>query len=431
MKSVFSAVVVLGFVFTAVLNCEGQTWTRFRGPNGTGVNNDSKIPSEWSSEKNLAWRAELPGWGTSSPIVTKDHVFLTCYTGYGMDSRNPGNPKDLVRHLLAFERKSGKEVWRKSVKSKESELPYRGFITQHGYASSTPVTDGKHVYVLFGKSGLYCYDLKGNEVWNRSLGKKSDPAKWGDGTSPILYKNMVVVNAGILGNQFVAVNKNSGDVVWKIVDPGFTNCWSTPTVVNSEKGDQILFAVPGRIVSVDPKTGKKNWEHNSPLNDSTCACIVSDQQKAYLMGSRMGAGIALDCSKAEASQVWKKSLRSGIDTPVLLDGQLYWHSSGVFYSAKADSGEYVFKQRIKLFGRPASFPNVDYSSPIAVDGKIVLFARNGESFILNPGAKFDVLKHNKGFEGDDSAFSSTPAADGDQLFVRSYKYLYAIQAEKN
>ncbi len=286
MKLSVASLILLFLMSSAIC---AEDWTRFRGPNGNGVVEQAGIPLEWSSNTNLKWRAELPGWGTSSPIVVGDRVYLTCYNGYGMDQRNPGNPKDLVRHLVAFDRSTGNEIWRRSVQANETEDPYKGFITQHGYASSTPATDGERIYVLFGKSGLFCFDQEGKQVWTTSLGTKSDPAKWGDGTSPILYDNLVVVNAGVLGNQFIALDKLTGEVVWKIEDPAFTNCWSSPTVATTEAGDQILFHVPRQVVAVDPKSGEKLWEMESPLEDSTCGSIVTRDGRAFLMGSRAGA----------------------------------------------------------------------------------------------------------------------------------------------
>ena len=186
-------------------------WTRFRGPGGSGSMDGPAVPPEWSSEKNLKWRTALPGKGSSSPIVAGDRVFVTCYTGYGVDPNNPGEPEDLVRHVIAFDRGSGKEVWRASIAATGKEDPYQGFITQHGYASSSPVTDGENVYALLGKSGLYAFDRNGKTLWQVALGQKSDPAKWGHGSSPILVGDVVIVDAGILGNHFVGIDKRTGE----------------------------------------------------------------------------------------------------------------------------------------------------------------------------------------------------------------------------
>ena len=169
--------VILALITSTHLMAED--WPRFRGPNGTGVSTDNAVPVEWSSEKNSKWTAKLPGKGSSSPIVFGDRVYLTSYTGYGLDKENPGNAKDLVRHLLAFDRNTGKELWRTSVQSTHDEDPYTGFIQEHGYASSTPVTDGERIFVLFGKTGMIAFDMDGKQAWNDAAGYQIGPSQVG------------------------------------------------------------------------------------------------------------------------------------------------------------------------------------------------------------------------------------------------------------
>ena len=179
-------IAILSITLMTATVAHAEDWPRFRGPNGAGVSSSESAPVEWSSTKNLKWEKELPGKGSSSPIVFGDRVYLTCYTGYGLDKANPGQPDQLVRHLLAFDRNSGEEIWRSSVESENTEDPYKGFIQEHGYASSTPVTDGQNIYVLFGKTGMVAFDMNGEKLWTRHLGNKSDPAKWGGGSGAAL-----------------------------------------------------------------------------------------------------------------------------------------------------------------------------------------------------------------------------------------------------
>ncbi len=171
------AVAVTG-VPSLAQQADQEDWNRFRGPNGGGISIDSGVATNWSAAENIQWKAELPGPGSSSPIVHDDRVFLTCYTGYGVDSRNPGNLADLKRHLLCFDRSNGKELWRATVDATGDEDEYRGFITDHGYSSSTPAADGEHVFAFFGKSGVIAWDREGNQKWQVSVGTQSDPAKW-------------------------------------------------------------------------------------------------------------------------------------------------------------------------------------------------------------------------------------------------------------
>ena len=146
----FSLVLVMIGVTRSVV---AEDWSRFRGPNGSGVSSDRATPTEWSATKNIVWQAELPGPGSSSPIISGPHVFLTSYSGYAVDRSSPGDITKLERHLLCFDRKTGTEVWKQTVAAKQPEDRFNGFMVEHGYASSTPVTDGERVYAFFGKIG--------------------------------------------------------------------------------------------------------------------------------------------------------------------------------------------------------------------------------------------------------------------------------------
>ncbi|MEM6570921.1 MAG: PQQ-binding-like beta-propeller repeat protein, partial [Planctomycetota bacterium] len=399
---------------------------------GNGRVTAPAVPTTWSAEENLRWRTPLPGSGASSPIVTADRVYLTAYTGYGVDRDEPGDPGDLARHLLAFDRATGRELWRASVPGVEGEDVYKGFITQHGYASSTPTTDGERVYVLFGKAGLHAYDLDGELAWKTDLGQMSDPAKWGDATSPIVVEGTVVVDAGVLGHHLVGVDGETGEIRWRIEDDGLTNSWTTPTVVEDEDGPLVLFSVPKRIIAVEPGSGEIVWEVESPLDDSTCASIVTADGKGYVMGTRRGRGMAFDCTPEPGGGdrvLWKRNIRSGICTPILVGGGMYWCTGGILMGADVETGDYLYRERLpRLDGPTGGFPNADYSSPVAVGDLIVQFTRSGESYVVRAGEEFDLVAHNPAFDGDESAFSSSPAVSNGELFVRSEAFLYCISA---
>lgn len=428
MKNGFAALLLVSLMPCLV---SGEEWSRFRGPNGSGRIENTTIPTKWSSSENLKWRTELPGKGSSSPALSADHVFVTAYTGYGLSPEDPGDVKNLVRHLLAFDRATGKELWRKSVEATAEEDPYAGFITQHGYASSTPAVDDNRVYALLGKSGLYAFDFEGNQLWHADLGQMSDPAKWGDATSPIVVGDLVIVDAGVLGHKFAAFDKATGEQRWEIANPAFTNAWATPAVVEVNGKEQVLFNVPKHVHGVDPSTGKILWSIDSPLEDAATGSVIVSGDTAYLMGSRAGHAMAVRCGGSgdvsATNTVWSSRLQSGICTPLIVGQQMYWCTGGIFFAASLETGEYVYKERLpRLGGATGGFPNVDYSSAIAIDNKIVQFTRSGESYVVEPGSEFKLIAHNPSFEGDSSAFSATPAASHSELFVRSEAYLYCI-----
>lgn len=428
MKRVVFAALLSWFICLSALAAD---WSRFRGPAGAGVVAGPPVVTEWSATKHLKWKSPLPGKGVSSPVVSGDQVYVTCYTGYGMDRESPGNPADLVRHLIALDRASGQQLWQVSVPATGEVDPYQGFIQQHGYASSTPATDGELVFALFGKSGLFAYDRAGQEVWQRNLGTESDPAKWGDGSSPIVVGDLVIVDAGILGHQLVALDKSTGEQVWSIGDESFTNAWATPTMIDVAGRQELLFHLPKQLIAVDPTSGHKLWWAKSPVVDAVCASIITKNDIAYVMGGRVGQAMAVRCGGSgdvsDTHTIWQRSLRSGICTPVVVGEQMYWLSSGVFYAATLHDGEYVYRERLPRIGGPTGgFPNADYSSPIAVGDQIILFTRSGESYVIQAGPEFTVIAHNAAFDGDESAFSATPAVSDGELFVRSEAALYCI-----
>jgi hypothetical protein len=220
-------------------------WLRFRGPNGSGIGSGS-VPAKWSDTENLKWKVELPGPGTSSPIIVGDRVFVTCYSGYGVDRENPGEMQDLKRHLVCINREGGEVIWDKPVRAVLPEDPYRGFISEHGYASNTPVSDGEHVYVFFGKGGVLAFDFDGKQLWQMGVGTESGPQRWGSGSSLLLYKNLVIVPATEENEAIVALDKKTGKEVWKAQAAGLGNTWGTPILVEVDGRTELVVAVPSK-----------------------------------------------------------------------------------------------------------------------------------------------------------------------------------------
>jgi len=150
---------------------QGADWVQFRGPRSTGVSTAAHLPLTWSETENLRWKAELPGAGASSPIVLGDRIFVTCYSGYGLPKSNGGDMKSLQRQIVCISRNSGQTLWANTVAGELPEDQYQGYLSEHGYASGTPVTDGERVYCFFGKSGVVAYDLEGKPLWKSGVEK--------------------------------------------------------------------------------------------------------------------------------------------------------------------------------------------------------------------------------------------------------------------
>jgi outer membrane protein assembly factor BamB len=444
-------------------------WPRFHGPDGKGMSPDAQpLPVKWSETENLRWKTKLPGPGSSSPIVVGHRVLVTCWTGYGVDRDNPGDEKDLRRHLICLDRDNGHLLWDKSIAPVLPEDPYSGNFTQHGYASHTPVSDGRRVYVFFGKTGVLAFDLDGKKLWQTGVGTGSGSHGWGSASSPILYNNLVIVTASAESKSLVALNKETGEEVWRRTDAGFASTWGTPILVECGKGrTDLVIAVPFKIWGFNPDDGKLRWECEGLSSDSICTSAFAHDDVVYALetGPRGGGTMAVraggEGDVTKTSVLWRGKERSRIGTPVLENGRIYWFGNHVATSIDAETGKQVYQTRVgggsaseaagpagpgpgqpgpggpdrKPGGpgrRPGGGPggrggmrSQDYSSPVLVNGKICFVSRSGEAFVYRTGPEFKLLGQNR-FAADGGDFSSTPAVSDGQLFIRSSKYLYCV-----
>lgn len=426
-------------------------WMRFRGPNGSGVSDETQAtPAEWSSQKNLKWKVALPGPGSSSPIIVGDKVFVTCWSGYGM-SRNepPGDQKDLRRHLICLDRKTGKILWDRSVKPVLPEDVYTGMFAEHGFASHTPTSDGKHVYAYFGKSGAVAYDMEGTQLWQTIIGDELDPRRWGSSSSPILYKDLLIVTASAESEAMVALNKETGKEVWRQESTGFNATWGTPIVVpvNQERTD-LVIGVPYEIWGLNPENGKLRWYCEAMDTDTYCSSVIAGKDGVvYGIEGRGGGSIAVKVDGSgdvtKSNVLWSGRDANRIETPILYDGRIYFFSRGIVNCIDAKTGERIFRGRLEsdsgvtaseepargggFGGRRGGggFRGSDYSSPVAADGKIYFVSRSGETYVIKVSDKLEQLAVNR-LTSDEEDFSASPAIDGGDLFIRSDKHLYCV-----
>ena len=417
----------------AVTSVTAEDWLRFRGPGGLGLSGDTTLPTTWSDSQNLRWKTALPGPGSSSPLVVGKRVFVTCYSGYGVGGSS-GEQKDLRRHLVCVDRETGKIVWSKAVPAALPEDTYRGFLTQHGYASHTPVSDGDNVYCFFGKSGVVAFDLDGKQLWQTSVGTGSNKSGWGTGTSPILYKNLVIMNASAESGALRALETKTGKEKWNV--PGITNTWCTPTIAETKDGSpELLIAVPDGIWGFDPSTGKKLWTAHVGIGEFPCPSVIADKGIAYVAGGRgkgSGAVAAVrtggrgDVTKTHV--LWQSREYSPVPTPVLVDGRLYClNDSGFAFCIDAASGKGVYRER--LLGGGAGGNRSTYASMVAANGKIYAVSRTSGTYVIAAGDKYQQIAHNS-FASDKSDFNGTPAISEGQMFLRSNTHLYCVQKGK-
>src|SRR5438270_6844795 len=223
----------------------GSDWPRFHGPNGLGVSADRGVPVQWGPGKNIVWKVKLPGPGASSPIVLGDRIFLTCYSGYGIGKG--GNIKELSRRLVCLDRKTGELRWEHVEPARLPETEFNRYINEHGYASSTPVTDGKRVYAFFGRSGVLACDLDGKPLWHVEVGKWLNG--WGSAASLVLHRDMVIVNATVERSSIVALDGKTGKEVWRA--KGLRDSWCTPAIVELPGGKaEVVVTTSDAIIGV-------------------------------------------------------------------------------------------------------------------------------------------------------------------------------------
>jgi len=399
----------------------GADWTRFRGPQAGGRSDQTGVAVRWSPEQNVLWKTAMPGFGTSSPIILGERVFLSCYSGYGLDQEEPGRSKDLKHHLVSVDLKSGKILWQTSNKAELPETEYRGFVALHGYSSSTPTTDGQAVYSFFGRSGVFAYTLSGEQIWQASVGNKTHG--WGSGASPILYKNLLIVNASIESGSLVALDKASGKEVWRA--GGINQSWGTPLVVDLADGKQeLVLSIKGKTLGFDPATGEKLWSCDS-VDDYICPAVIAHEGIVYICGGRRPLTCAIRSGGrgdvTDTHRLWTLKKSTKVPTPLYSDGLLYWvDQRGIAVCLKADDGAVVYEKRLKIKGRRDKV----YASPVLADGKLYVVTREGGTIVLATGESFEELARNS--LGDESIFNATPAITGSQLLIRSDRFLYCI-----
>lgn len=412
----------------------GGDWTGFRGSDGSGVVTDDAVPTQWSSTENLKWKAELPGPGSSSPIILGDRIYLTCYSGYGESREEPGSPSDLKRHLVCLDRNNGKLVWETSVAAVLPEDDYQGFITEHGYASSTPVTDGKSIYVFFGKTGVLAYDLDGKKQWQTDVGQESSSRHWGSGASPILFENLVIVNASDESQSLRALDKTTGREVWKAEAAGLEMTFATPRLVESPAGKtELVLGVPSEVWGLDPATGKLTWYAESNLDGNVSPTLVAHDGIVYLAGGLRGGSLAVktggEGDVTDSHVVWTSRESTYVPSPVYHKGHLYWISDRAqAYCLNAETGDLVYRERLAGGddggGRRGASRGF-YASVLVVGDKLIAVSRTDGTYVLDASPTFKVVARNV-LEGDDSDFNATPAVSDGELFLRSNRFLYCI-----
>lgn len=414
MNRLAQASMLFAVLCVAQSTAHAENWSRFRGDNGTGISKLKGIPTSWS-DGNYDWNVELPGIGHAAPIVWGNDLFVT-------SAENKG----VVRYFICLNASTGQTKWTKQIAMSDSHKH-----SKSSWASSSPVTDGKLVYVAFADREDYlvnAYTFKGDLVWRRDVGEFD--SQHGLGVSLMLHDDMLIVPRDTKGpSRIMALNKHTGKTVWSTIRSYRKTSYATPIVVPDGKGNQQLVCVSGAmgITSLNPKTGVMNWRSQGfPLRT-----VASPVYGAGLIIASCGQGgrygvqqFAVKASgdldeNGQAKIVWeRKKIIPYVPTPVVYEGHLYeWSDEGIVGCVDLKTGENVWIERI----------GGNYSgSPICIDGKLYCISEKGEVVVVAASPKFKELGRTA--LGDPS--NSTPTVGNGRLYLRSYHRLSALKAEK-
>ncbi len=413
-----------------------NNWHHWRGPEANGVARTANPPLKWSEMKNIKWKMPIEGQGTSTPIIWGNKVFLlTCVDTGIVDPKLP-KPEDQPKRVfgitypntlrefvvLCLNRKTGEKIWGKTA---TKGIPHEGHHGDNDFASASPTTDGKRLYCWFGSAGLFVYDLNGNKLWDRNLGKVFMEASLGEGCSPVVHNDRVIIVRDQRKQSYIEVlDAKTGDTVWKKEreEPG---AWATPLVVEHSGKTQVITSAANKVRSYDLKNGDIIWECGG-LSSNAIPSPVRDKDLVYCMSGYKGySALALPLSAKGDITGSKKiawSLNRGtpyIPSPVLYDGLLYFNQSNraIFTCVDSQSGKIVM-ERTRIPG----LQNV-YASPVGAKDRVYITGRNGKTVVLKKGKKLEVLAENQ----LDDTFDASAAIVGNQIFLRGKTWLYCIQ----
>jgi len=437
----FAMVVILGMMNVNVsAESADEYWPTWRGPNHAGISAKGNPPLKWSETENIKWKIELTGdASSSSPIIWKNKLFYQtavetdvkrtpAASNASGSSRGPGGsaPTNVYRfNVVCRDRNTGKLLWEKTVCE---VLPHEGHHADHGFASYSPVTDGKSVWTNFGSRGLYCLDMGGNVKWSKDLGQLKTVMSFGEGGSLAVAGDVVVVVRDQQGDSFVyALDKNTGDILWKKERDEPTS-WATPLPVEVNGKIQIVTSATNLIRSYALNTGELIWQCSgqvrnvipSPVAGLGMVYCTSGYRGSSLQAIELGRTGDLSGSDAVRWQV--NQATPYVPSPLLYNGKIYVCdlNKEVVSCYDAKTGKAYFVKQT-LDGAKGI-----YSSPAAAANRIYFAGRNGVTCVISSSEKFEILAVNM----LDDKFDCSPAFVGSEMYLKGKSNLYCISSSK-
>lgn len=399
-------------------------WPNWRGPGNLGVADGAEYPTAWDVEKDTIWTTEIPGTSTSTPIVWKNRIFLTSQIGRAPlarpeDGEDAQADESLTFVVLALDRASGRELWRREVPS-AGTLPATHI--KHNLASPSPVTDGEHLITWFATGQVVAYDLDGKELWQRNLAEDFAPfdIRWAHGSSPVVFDGKVFLLCDHNEAYLLALDAATGETAWRVERESPGRSYTTPLLIEREGRTELIVNASQNLQAYDPATGKELWRVGQPIRVPVSTPVFADGVLYTSRGYRSGPYMAVDLEGAEGDisdthTLWRVATGAPYVSSLL-------HYRGIVYMATetsvasaidAKSGETLWRQRLG-----GNFS----ASPVAGDGKVYLANEEGEFFVIAAGREYELLSKTSLDEG----LQATPVLVDGTIYLRSAKKLYAF-----
>lgn len=413
-----------------------RNWHQWRGPFATGFAPLAEPPTTWDEQTSIKWKAEIPGKGSSTPIIWGQRVFVLTAAPtnriadagslpkvdpkFEVKTKPPTNYYQFI--VLCLDRNTGKELWRQVA---TEQVPHEGMHQSHSYAASSPITDGRYVYASFGSRGIYCYDLDGKLQWKRDLGLLHTRLGWGEGATPALHGDTLVVVWDHEGESYItALDARNGKTRWKQARDEKTS-WATPVIVEYKGRAQVIVSATNFVRSYDLATGELIWQCAGQTVNVIPSPLLHGDHVICMSGYRGAAAFAIPLdSKGDVTKTAKflwtyKKGTPYVPSPLLMGDRLYFTeaNSALLTCLDVNTGK-VLLDRERL-------PGIDsfYASPSGAAGRIYLVGRSGTALVAKHTDRLEILATNR----LDDAIDASPALVDRQLFLRGAKHVYCIE----
>jgi outer membrane protein assembly factor BamB len=405
MKNVILAILASLMV---LIPARAQEWTRFRGPNGTGVSEAKGVPFSWT-EKDFRWRVPIPGSSHSQPVIWGDKIFVQSAT----------TDEGRERMLYCLNKADGKELW-----SKKLTLPtHKPGNFNSGYANSSPAVDAERVYIVFVAADQFlveAFDHAGKQVWKENLGPFE--SQHGYGASPVVYDGKLIVTNDQDGQSSIsALDVKTGKTLWKCARQSAKQgtAYGTPAILERKDGPALILTSSQAhgISALDSKTGAMLWQAKVFDKRAVSSPVLAGDLVIGTCGQG-GGGSVLAAVRVTGGEV-AYTIKQGVPyvpTPLSIGDRLYWITDGgVLNCAELATGKVIWSERI-------AEKNTFFSSPVAIDGKLYFASKSGEMIVVAASDSFKVLSRNPMGEGT----FGTPCVDGDRLYLRTFTHLVCV-----